>query len=266
MVFLHSMSASKPPHNVLITFVSKDLELNRIGITELVNNKKYGGLSKVYLLYDGRTKDSKPQDGWAESSVRNKDKLYEMIKPLIKNVELVPVDPDNVVVKIKDALQKEIGSKNTVFVDATSLRRVTISRITLLSIILGAKLFLVVPPPDALYDPKTVYVKQGSKEILMDEWAARQVGEFELLDIPRICPKLNTSQRVIIRKLAALPYDSLKSLLQALRAEQSFSEASLRDNLRKLKKMEMVNYEKTGKSISKVELGSFGKLVSDVIL
>ncbi len=239
---------------VVITFVTRDVELNRIGISKLAQE----GLHKVYILYDVRTKEDSttPEDGWAEISVKNKDTLLGLIKPLIQDVELKPIDPNTSFDSIQTIVEKEIEKGNTVFIDATSLRRVTIAHLPILSILFGAKIYLVVQKSQDLYDPRKTYIKEDDKLIPISDWAAKQKGELELVNIPIIDIKLNKEELKIINKIKDKQFDSVKTLAH----EVSLSEANLREYLRKLKEMDILSVVKLDK-IKEIRLTPYGKLV-----
>lgn len=252
----------KEKSNILITFVSRDTELNKIGIRELITKRKHGGFSKIYLFYDSRVKGGSPSDGWAELSVVNKHDLATLFRSLKLEIKEVGVNPNNIVESYKEVIVKEFKEGNTIYVDATSLRRITIAKISYLAVFFDLRIFLVVP--DKLYDPKNAFIMEGGRMTPLSEWAAKQEGRFEMVNIPRIgYPKLRNVSVRIIKALSDRGIRSTKLLLTKSRLK--INDQRLRDNLRKLNEMGIVVYKKEGKFINDIELTTFGKLMSDLL-
>ncbi|MFY9300129.1 MAG: hypothetical protein WAO91_02935 [Candidatus Nitrosotenuis sp.] len=252
----------KIPGNILITFVSRDTELNKIGIRELITNRKYGGFSRIYLFYDSRMKGSSPLDGWAELSVTSKQDLATLFRSLKLEIKEVGVNPNNIVESYKEVIVKESKDGNTVYIDATSLRRITIAKISYLAVFFDLKIFLVVP--DKLYEPKNAFIMEGGKMTPLNEWAAKQEGRFEMVDIPRMgYPKL---RKISIRLIKALSdHGSRSTKILLTKSKLRINDQRLRDNLRKLNEMGIIIYKKEGKFIKDIELTTFGKLMSDLL-
>lgn len=252
----------KLPSNILITFVSRDTELNKIGIRELITNPRYGGFSKIYLLYDSRMKGGSPADGWADLSLTSKHDLSTLFKSLKIEIREIGVNPNNVVENYREIIVKESNEGNRIYIDATSLRRITIAKISYLAVFFDLRIFLVVP--DKLYDPKNAFIMEDNRMVPLSEWAAKQEGKFEMVDIPRIgYPKLRNVSVRIINALSNHRIQSTKLLLAKSRLK--INDQRLRDNLRRLSDMGIVRYRREGKFIKDIELTTFGKLVCDLL-
>ncbi|GEM_PF-4663590 len=253
----------KIPNNTLITFVSRDPGLNLNGINELIADPKLGGVSRIYVLYDGRkNKKGDPVDGWAEISVANKTDLIHKLGPFKKiDIHEVEVDPNKIIEYFRDIFVKESKEENEIYLDATSLRRVTIAKLSFLITFFKVKIFLVVP--DELYDLTKTFTEKDGEMIPLANWSTNQEGKLEMIDVPKIgYPKLRKVPIKIIKILSTGKYDSTKSLKSDL--QMKITESRLRDNLRKLRDIGVIKYEKDGKLISTIELTFFGKLLAEI--
>ena len=188
--------------NVLITYVSKDPELNRIGWRELVKK----GLTKVYLLYDCRVdpKTKKPIDSWAKISLQNVTKVEKFVKESV-DYELMGVDPNNIYDSYLNIIKKEKDQNRTVYVDGTSLRRITLAWISSICMLFGAKLFLVVPKK--LHDPYNTFIIEDDSKQNLSDWSEHLSGKFESVQTPTICvPKFGKSSLQILSLLISKIY------------------------------------------------------------
>lgn len=248
------------PVKVMIAYISKDLELNKTAIRE-VNSK---GLERLYLLYDGRTrKDGSPTDGWAAISRANVVQISERVGS-IKEIKEIPItDPNSLRHNLEKIIRNERRQGNTVFIDGTSLRKSIIARVAYLCMTYGAQLLFVIP--NSLYDPYSTFIEKAGEKVPLHEWASNQQGKVEYAALPKVAwPNIQGIQVQIVNKLSFRKFSLTTDLLQSLNKERrsKISEPTLRYNLRKLERNDIIRYTKTGKSITNIELTEHGRTLS----